>query len=351
MKFCSDCGEPLVMGARFCSTCGAALATAGQPGSLSPSPEAAAAAIFPTSGTPPSPGSAVPGPAHTLPTEAGVEERQTPNPRDTPARPEAPEPQLPPSPGPGIAGVPDPKVSAGNPTPAESKSRESSAGAAPAIAPVVPDAFKKAAEEPVNLPPAPVVWPFRESLSVFADSLAVKVVEALGQKDRPADKVITRIVQGMFCHRAIYREAAVRSDLTNEALAIAAGLLVASAISLLGLGFGAYSPGLLFVLKLVIVRVAAWVAAILAIQVAAKTLHQIDLPPAGLFRALIFAQAIALFAWFPAIGLLIGLWALLCLLAALIDVTGHDLSKAIVLLVIGGVASAVVAIVVGWIVL
>jgi hypothetical protein len=95
--------------------------------------------------------------------------------------------------------------------------------------------------------------------------------------------------------------------------------------------------------RIAILRIISWAAAIFAIQYAAKSLHQVNLPAAAWFRALIYAQAPTLLMIVPAIGNLSGIWAAVCSVAAIHDLEGRDTVSAIIVAVIGGVAASVAA--------
>ena len=145
-------------------------------------------------------------------------------------------------------------------------------------------------------------------------------------------------------HRQIYREAAANPQFNTEALYVAAAIIIAGFIGLwfTGIGF-LYSGSLTTLLRIALLRIVSWGAAVFAIQYAAKSLHQVNLPAAAWFRALIFAQAPTFLMIVPAIGTLSGIWSAVCSVAAIHDLEGRDTVSAIIVAVIGAVAASVAA--------
>ena len=145
-------------------------------------------------------------------------------------------------------------------------------------------------------------------------------------------------------HREIYRDAAANPTLNTEVLYIAGAIIVAGFVGLWFTGIGFFYSGTISMLvRIAVLRIVSWAAAVFAIQYAAKSLHQVNLPAAAWFRALIFAQAPTLLMIVPAVGSLSGIWAAVCTVAAIHDVEGRDTVSAIILTVIGGVAASVAA--------
>ena len=165
--------------------------------------------------------------------------------------------------------------------------------------------------------------------------------------EKPAAAVIERVLQAVCCHPTIYRRAAETPGWMHEACWLVGAVIVGTTLWYLTYLFSAYGPGLFFLLKTIVLRAAAWVSLVFAIQLAAKSLHQVDLPFEALFRALAYASAASVLATIPFIGPIFGLWGLACSVAAIMDTAGVDLAKAIVLLVIGAVAAAILAVVLG----
>ena len=199
------------------------------------------------------------------------------------------------------------------------------------------------ATQPVTLPPAPVPWKFREQTSAWADVAAERVRGAVASSNASVAAALTRLVRGALMHRDVYRDAAARPELNTEALCIAGALILAGFVGIWLTGLGALYYGISIgaLLRLAVIRAVSWVAAIFAIQAAAKSLHKLDLPAAAWFRALIYAQAPSLLMFVPVIGGFSGIWSAVCAVAALHDVEGRDTTAAIILAVIGGVAASI----------
>jgi hypothetical protein len=195
----------------------------------------------------------------------------------------------------------------------------------------------------IALPPAQVPWKFRERTTSWSDALTASLRNSVAAKDHPVVAAVVRLIQGALLHRDVYRTAARRPELNAEALCVAVCIIVAGFAALWMTGFGGWFSGISMglMVRLVVVRIVGWGCAVFAIQVAAKALHQVELPATVWFRALIYAQAPALLSFVPAIGILCGLWIGFCTVAAVHDLTGRDTKAAVTLTVIGGVASGV----------
>ena len=143
----------------------------------------------------------------------------------------------------------------------------------------------------------------------------------------------------------VYRTAASNASLTTEAVWVAVILIILSTVglqfgSLLGFGSG-------FLVKAMVIRALGWVGAVFAVHFVAKAHYKVDLPPVAWFRAMVYAQSALLLSIIPIFGVLVGLWAAACTVAALQDVSGRDTTTGIVLLVVAGVATVAVASIIG----
>ncbi|MBI5685810.1 MAG: hypothetical protein HZC54_12110 [Verrucomicrobia bacterium] len=198
-----------------------------------------------------------------------------------------------------------------------------------------------AAAEPFVLPAAPAPWKFRLQTSAWADAVAAQLRGAVANKQQPVIAAAERMIRGALMHRDVFRDAAQRPELNIEAFCAAAAIVLFGSFGLNNFAnlFSSYGFGMLT--NAVVARGASWVCAVFAIQAAAKAMHQIELPPAALFRALIYSQVPLLLALLPGLGSLLGLWAAVCAVAALHDLTGRDTIFAVILAVVGGVASSV----------
>lgn len=206
----------------------------------------------------------------------------------------------------------------------------------------VSSALAGAAEDCV-LPEASPAWTFRTQTSALADKITAGL-SASGATN-PMSEAITRFVRGALMHTDVYRTAASRGSLMTEALWLSILLIV---ISVIGLRFGnlfGYSSS--FTFKLIIIRALAWAGSVFAVHWVAKTQQKVNLPPAAWFRAMAYAQAGLILTLVPALGVLSTAWVAVCTVAALQDVCGKDTTAGIILLVVAGVASAIVATVVG----
>lgn len=225
---------------------------------------------------------------------------------------------------------------AGEPPPARS------AGAAagfPAAAAAGSGPAPSAPEKPPELPPAPEPWPFRQSLVELGSKISISLTEAIGQKGKPAAAVVDRLIAGALCHPHIYRFAAQKPDLTQEAAWICVAATVLTTLIYFNALFSAI--GFVFVLKTIILRFVFLGAFVFALQLGAKHLHQVDIAFLPWFRAFAYASVAGALGGIPVVGLIFGLWALVCALAAVMDVSGTDVGKSLILLVIAIVASGV----------
>lgn len=284
MKFCPKCGKQVAARAKFCRACGANIAPTEAPPVLTPPL---------LSKNPP----VIPGGAAVVATEEEIAPPPPPRGfqstwgRDAQGR---------------VAPVVEPP-----------------SGSAPA-----PGAPAVAAPSAGNLPAAPSPWKFREQTGAWAGV---------------PDNVIGRVVRGALMHRDVYRDAASRGELTTEAILLAGVVLVAGFASVLFLGW--FTATLLA--RMAVVRIAGWVCAVWAIQLSAKSMTQVDLPFIFWFRALAYAQVPLLLSAVPFVGIAGVIWAAVCTAAAIHDLTGRDTGTAIIITVIGGVASYLAVAVVG----
>ena len=197
------------------------------------------------------------------------------------------------------------------------------------------------ATESVALPPTSNPWKFREQTGAWGDAAAEKLRGAVGSNPSLAG-AINRIIRGSFMHREVYRGAAANPQLNAEALCVAGAIIVAGFVGLWFTGFGLFysSSTIGMFIRLAVIRIVSWAAAVFAIQYAAKSLHQVNLPAAAWFRARVYAQAPSLLMIVPAIGMVSGIWAAICSVAAIHDLEGRDTVSAIIVAVIGGVAAS-----------
>jgi hypothetical protein len=143
-------------------------------------------------------------------------------------------------------------------------------------------------------------------------------------------------------HRDIYRETSQRGDLMPEAFAIAGILVLANVLGRAG-GLGGVLAGfpLRFVLTSAATTAVAWGCAVFAIRVIARSRYSIDLTPSIWFRPLVYAQAGSLLAIIPTLANITMIWSLVCMTAALSDVTGRDTKTSAVLTLVACVAATI----------
>jgi hypothetical protein len=202
-------------------------------------------------------------------------------------------------------------------------------------------AFAGFGKEQVNLPPPPVVWGFRLQTTAFAD----KLVKGIGPQNRetpnPFVECLGRVIRGGLMHKDVYRTAASSGSLTTEAAAVALALIVISTVGLNVAGLFGY--GASFFVKTMIARAAGWAGAAVVLHYVAKQWQQVAVPSVAWFRGLIYAQSAMILSIVPALSSLASIWAAVCTLAALQDISGKDIKVSLVLLLVAGVAVTIVA--------
>jgi hypothetical protein len=366
MRYCTKCGQQLLDGARFCRACGAAVPTRqaapAQPAPTQPAP-AKQSTSPPSVPPPPAPPKKAAAPKEARPAQA----RKQANAGKTNARvavaPLAAQPEEVAPPPPTTRGITvswnrdskgtvrlvPARTGAGTATarpPARQRGGVEGAPT-PSAGPAAPSTASPGdlfgATQPVTLPPAPAGWAFRRQTSALAErAVASFSKSSVASAHGPVAAVGVRLIQGALLHRQVYREAAEQPARNTEALWVAAGILAVGAIGPVLTSFASpyYSFSIGFALHVALLRVIGWACSVFAVQMAAKALYTVSIPPAAWFRALIFAQAATLLAILPAISLIAGLWAAVCTVAAIQDLTGRDTVAAIILTVIGGVAAS-----------
>jgi hypothetical protein len=154
------------------------------------------------------------------------------------------------------------------------------------------------------------------------------------------------MIRGMLLDQNAYRAAAEDEKGNNDA-AIAAGIVfLAGALGpyLMTMSFGSFlSIG--SIIGLTVVGIGAFLAGIYAVSAASMPVAQVRLSFGQIFRPLAYAQSIGVLSFIPVVGMLLGLWRLVTSVAAVRAIAGCDVVKAIILLLIGFVASFVVSLV------
>lgn len=197
--------------------------------------------------------------------------------------------------------------------------------------------------ENVALPPAGPQWGFRDKTTPLAEKLVGGFRKQAASS--PVLEALDRVVRGALMDKNTYRSSAANASLMNESLLVAAAIIVVSTV---GLRFGSFfGTGASFLIKTMVIRAFSWAGAVLAVQLVAKTYLKTDLPPAVWFRAMVYAQGALVLGFVPPLLTLLPIWVAVCTVAALQDVSGKGTKEGIILLVVAGVASAVVASLVG----
>jgi hypothetical protein len=334
MKFCPNCGTQVVEAARFCRACGATLEsrkTEAPPPPLPPlptrqppppTPQPSANAIVPELETPPAP----PAKGVSVTWQKGErgQLRRVDQPPETAVATAT------------SRGSPPTNLSAGTMESASSQTGNSSGAVE-----LGKTIFAGFGRERTDLPPTPPVWGFRLQTTEFADKLVKGIVPQKQDKPNPFIECLTRVIRGAFLHRDVYRSSASGGSLTVEAACVGAALVV---ISTVGLNFGILvGNGSSFIIKAMIARAAGWIGAVVAIHLVAKQWQQIAVPPVAWFRGLIYAQPAMLLWIVPGLGGLANIWAAICTLAALQDISGKDIKVSITLLGVAWLAVMIIA--------
>ena len=318
MNFCPNCGVKAPDTARFCRVCGAALESQNTKPSASPpplpTPQPASAAAVPELETPPPP--PVKGVSVTWQRGKQGLTRRVDMPSTVAVEP-----------GSAVASAPP------------------SAGNSSSAATVWTSILAGFGKEQVNLPPTPPIWGFRQHTSAFADKLVKGIVPQNQEKPNPFIDCLAHIIRGALMHKDVYRTAASNGSLTTEAICVAVALII---ISTVGLNVGILlGNGSTFLVKAMIARAAGWIGAAIAIHYVAKQWQQVALPPVAWFRGLIYAQSAVILSIVPSLGGLASIWGAICTIAALQDVSGKDIKVGIALLLVAGVAVAIVTYCIG----
>jgi hypothetical protein len=155
-----------------------------------------------------------------------------------------------------------------------------------------------------------------------------------------ATGMVARAIRGALLDKDIYREVASAKSLDNEAwLLIGISMLAGGLVTLL------YNPsitGLMTLLSGAAIRLFAWMAAILAVQLVASSWLKRRVGFDEYLRALAYAQSPMLLQVLPVVGPLVSLWVLGTAVAAIRDVAASETAQAGVLAVAGAVAFSVV---------
>jgi len=316
-KFCAVCGSPVQPGTAFCGGCGKPLPGAAAP----PGPQPP---FVPPPPPPPSYGA--PLPAH-------------------------------PRPAPSFAPPPPPAYGAPPPVapPPPAYSAPPPYQAAPPYQPPPQPGYYAPPAAPLNLspgegglPPSPRPWDFQVSAAGVGDNLA-RSMNLVGMPGMPMGW-LEMMVRGAFLDGRVYRQAALDVNGNGGAILALVTPVVASVIGSSLLSFGSMRfLGGYFAFTMVVsavIGVFSMVAALGAMSALSQSITGWKLGFGQILRALAYAQSPGVLGIIPIIGgLLGGLWRIPTTLAAIREISGGDTGKAAILLLIGGVASVVLAMV------
>ncbi len=158
--------------------------------------------------------------------------------------------------------------------------------------------------------------------------------------------MLEMMVRGAFLDPRAYRQAALDAN-GNAAAAGALGLTFLSAV--LGGYLIRFSlPGFSsigFLAASVLLQVLSLAVAIVIMAVLSQPVLGRKLEFGHIFRALAYAQSPGVFSVVPVLGQLINLWRLPTSVAALREISAAETVKAVILLILGAVASSIVALV------
>jgi hypothetical protein len=199
--------------------------------------------------------------------------------------------------------------------------------------------------EDCALPAQASIWGFRLQTTALAD----KLVKSIASRDQGTPnhfiECLARIIRGALMDKDVYRTAASTASLTTEAVWVAVALIV---ISTVGLSVGnLFGYALSFLVKAMIIRAVGWAGAVFAVHYVAREWQKVALPPVAWFRAMVYAQSAMLLSIVPIFGIVVTIWVAACTVGALQDVSGKDTKVGIALLVVAGIASVIIASVIG----
>jgi hypothetical protein len=197
-----------------------------------------------------------------------------------------------------------------------------------------------------GLPPSPRPWDFQVSAAGVGDNLARSM--GLGKPGMPMGW-LEMMVRGAFLDGRVYRQAALDVNGNGGAILALVAPVVASAIgsSLLSFGYARFL-GAYFAFTLVVtavIGVFSMVVALGAMSALSQSITGWKLGFGQILRALAYAQSPGVLGIIPVLGWLFGLWRIPTSLVAIREISGGDGGKAAILLLIGGVASVVLALV------
>ena len=185
---------------------------------------------------------------------------------------------------------------------------------------------------------------FEATVSGYGD----RVVGSLGLSHAGAPMgLMEMMVRGAFLDKAVYRQAA--ADLngnTNALIAIIIPALAGLVGSwLLTSHYLFLARGITVLVISALIGLIALVASIWLMSALSQAVVQRKLDFGQLFRGLAYAQSPGVLAIIPVVGPVLSLWRIVTSLFAVREISGSDLVKSAVLLVIGLIGSIVIGVV------
>jgi hypothetical protein len=159
--------------------------------------------------------------------------------------------------------------------------------------------------------------------------------------------LVEMMIRGAFLDGAVYRQAAADPNgNTNALLAIVISALAGLVGSLLVTSRYVFlGRGIMILVVSVLIGLIALVASIWLMAALSQAVVHRKLDFGQLFRGLAYAQSPGVLAIVPVVGPVLGLWRIVTSLFAVKEISGSDLVKSAVLLVIGLIGSIVIGVV------
>lgn len=157
----------------------------------------------------------------------------------------------------------------------------------------------------------------------------------------PLGRVLSLSIRGAFLDPEVYSQAVKDQNQTTEAAIVAAvSIFCASAgPALLTMLTGNINLG--WMIGLLLVQIAGFAAFVFGASLAAPSVAGVKVDPVALFRSVSWAQAVGVLGILPVVGSLIGLWRIPTTVVSVRDGLKIDITKAVILCVIGAVCGAI----------
>jgi len=191
------------------------------------------------------------------------------------------------------------------------------------------------------LPPCPPLWDFQQKIIPTGESLA----NSLGANPTGVMQILSWIIRATFLDPRIARQAAL--DENGTAAAIGAIAITALPGILLGwLGVGSFGFGIVRALvTTVLMSVVSLGIMVGLLSVLSQNLLGVKLSAGQLLRAVAYSQGANMLSFVPGVGRIIQLWSIVTGVAAVRAISGAETQKVAIFMIIGAVASVIVAMV------